>query len=277
MGDMSGEPQPTSAAAADAAAGAASPSQAAAVRDLAEIRKRHQEKFLEREAENEKNEKIEQEREKLEQEELLQNQQVQDEEFARQLAKEEEESRLHQLEADEEYSRQLADQMYGGAPSGASVPMQSFSASGHSDVPLDGSDTEGQYHQMEDDEGYRPPMRTGYTDRLIDPPQAGNYAQMQWPPLLGGEEIDELLDQVRMQSFVNRRGRAQWKTVLVWALLALVFVVFTCWLLLRMQDVGGDMDSTAGKDAGAAAPAVAADISASSTRSKSDFKSDVVS
>lgn len=199
--------------------------------DLADIRRRHQEKFLQREAAAQKEEEERARREENEE------QQRRDEELARQFAKDDEEAQLRQLEADEEYSRQLAEQMYGGAP-GGNVPMHSFSGSDHSDVPLDDSDTEGQYHQMEDDEGYRQPMRTGYTDRLIDPPHvdAGRSA-MQFPPLLAGMEIDDLLDQARMSSIIHRRDRAaRWKMVLVWASLTLITVALTWWVMFGMHD-----------------------------------------
>merc|ERR1712028_154458 len=112
--------------------------------------------------------------------------------------------------------------MYGGAPGNG----HSFSGSARSDVPLDDSDTEAQYHQMEDDEGYRQPMRTGYTDRLIDPPYMED--PMQLPMLLGGLEED-LMDQARIRSILHRRSRMlRWKTTLLWAGLTTISVRMTC-------------------------------------------------
>lgn len=149
--------------------------------ELAAIRARHHEKYREREEEAEKEE--EERRQKQEEEQRL-AQEKEDAELAAKLAEEEEQTRHSQMEADEEYSRQLAAQLnnnnapvpgagghsrsYGGASGGDSATGSEMVP-----IPLDESDSElgGHYHQMEDEEGYIAPMRTGYTDRLIEPAQ----------------------------------------------------------------------------------------------------------
>lgn len=149
-------------------------------RELAAIRARHHAKYrARREAEEEAARKEEEEAE-----ERRLAQEKEDAELAAKLAQEEEQARLRQTEADEEYSRQLAQELHtSGRPvAGAGGHSHSYGGNSGADgatgsemvpIPLDESDSElgGHYHQMADEEGYRPPMRTGYTDRLIEPAQ----------------------------------------------------------------------------------------------------------
>jgi len=219
-----------SAGAADTGAGASS-----ALNDLAEIRKRHQEKFLEREAAA----KVQEEELETKRLEEQRQQQEADQELAQQFAKEEEEGRLRQLEEDEAYSRQLMENAMpnagqtmsypGHTGSGANIPMQSFSGAAHTDVPLD-DDTE--YHQMEDEEeGYRRPMRTGYVDRLIDPiepsfvniPQFYTDEDLQIEALLRGEAGTR-------EFGVGGMRMPRWKQMAVWAAVTVFCLVIMVWM-----------------------------------------------
>merc|ERR1711963_780781 len=47
-----------------------------------------------------------------------------------------------------------------------------------------GNDLVAQYHQMEDEVGYREPMRTNYLDRLIPAQEEGLLRDLSFPPLL---------------------------------------------------------------------------------------------
>jgi len=140
------------------------------VAELAAIRQRHHERYQQREKEREEAaQKADQEKE--------------DEELAQRLMKEAEEDRLRQLEEDEALSRQLAAQLNAGA---TEHPMQDLGASGGGPPSFDAEDREpmwAQYHQMEDGGEYRAPMRTGYVDRLIEPPQ--EHLQAVFAPFLG--------------------------------------------------------------------------------------------
>lgn len=148
--------------------------------ELSAIRHRHHARYQEREQEAAESAQKEQE--------------LQDFRIAEEVAKEDEEARRRQLEADEELSRQLAEQLN---PRGSVHPLQTFSRGGVENIPLDdGSDIDDQYHQMEDGDGVRRPMRTGYLEQLIQDPApidfrqlAGDFRQVSpFPPLLAGFE-----------------------------------------------------------------------------------------
>jgi len=166
----------------------ASPMSPAALQDLAEIRRRHQQRYKEREeaalrAEEEARQEARQEAERREQE-------LRDLEIAKEVAKEEEEARLQQLADDEELSRQLAEQLN---PGGSAHPLQNFGRGNVETIPLDdGSDIDDQYHQMEDGDVVRAPMRTNYLDQLIPDQVPVDFRnQSPFPPLLGGFDIEE--------------------------------------------------------------------------------------
>lgn len=177
---------------------AASPAVPNPLGELAAIRAQHHERFRERE---EAAARREAEDARREAEERRLAQEREDAEMAARLAKEEEQAQHERLERDEEYSRQLSQQLNnssGGvpvSPAGAGGHSHSYPSSSGADaagaemvpIPLDESDTElgGPYHQM-DDEGYRAPMRTGYSDRLIDPAQDILFQGLSLPQLLLG-------------------------------------------------------------------------------------------
>merc|ERR1711865_142729 len=74
-------------------------------------------------------------------------------------------------------------------------------------------------------------MRTGYTDRLIDPPTA--RTALPFGPLLGGVRPDA--DEGDMPWRSLRSPTPPWKTALAWASLALISVTLTLWLLFGMS------------------------------------------
>eukprot|EP00927_Polykrikos_kofoidii_P068750 TRINITY_DN6406_c0_g1_i1.p1 TRINITY_DN6406_c0_g1~~TRINITY_DN6406_c0_g1_i1.p1 ORF type:complete len:224 (+),score=65.97 TRINITY_DN6406_c0_g1_i1:65-736(+) len=190
---------------------------------LEEIRQRHREAYRKREEEKAKSERAAEEMAKLEQ-------QKRDEEFARKLAEEEEEElRKQQMLADEEYSRQLSAQLNPGEDR----QVQAGNPTNIQDVPLDGSDVDlaASYHQMEDGE-YRAPMRTGYTDRLIDPPTERLRA---FPPLLSFqdgalEQSDEDARRAELQN-ASAGQQFQYAVAIRWALGGLVVLAFTTWII----------------------------------------------
>jgi len=143
--------------------------QSSVLRDLAETRRRHQQRYRARELEARRGE-----------------QELRDAQAAEKLAEEEErtreEARRRQLEADEAQARALAEELNPGG-AGQSYPLQDMG--GHGGRDKGGQDDQSdEYHQLEDGEaeGYRRPMRTGYVDRLIDEPQA-SHASTVFPPL----------------------------------------------------------------------------------------------
>ncbi|CAK0909433.1 unnamed protein product [Prorocentrum cordatum] len=158
--------------------------------ELAAIRAQHHERFREREAATgaaaAAGAVAEEASARREAEERRLAQEREDAELAARLAQEEEQIQQQRLESDEEYSRQLAQQLNNSSgsshasPAGAGGHSHSYPSNSGAEaagaemvpIPLDESDSElgGPYHQM-DDEGYRAPMRTGYSDRLIDPAQ----------------------------------------------------------------------------------------------------------
>mmetsp|Transcript_126393 Transcript_126393/g.236227 ORF Transcript_126393/g.236227 Transcript_126393/m.236227 type:complete len:128 (+) Transcript_126393:3-386(+) len=60
------------------------------------------------------------------------------------------------------------------------------------DATFEDADSAAQYHQLEDDE-YRPPMQTGYVDRLIDPPME-NWRLFALPPFDSEEDLARYLE-----------------------------------------------------------------------------------
>mmetsp|Transcript_6630 Transcript_6630/g.11475 ORF Transcript_6630/g.11475 Transcript_6630/m.11475 type:complete len:205 (+) Transcript_6630:53-667(+) len=171
---------------------------ASPLQELADVRKRHQERFQEREQQAaEAERKREQEKE--------------DAQLAETYAKEEEEARLRQLEADEEYSRQLAAQLNPGG----SVPSQpNFDGGGGRSeaLPTDDAELAAYYQQLEDGEaeGYRAPMRTNYMEQLIESPQAENLTWA-WAMLQGqGDSAREPM--VSAEPLTQRPSSPGWRT-----------------------------------------------------------------
>eukprot|EP00929_Paragymnodinium_shiwhaense_P055756 TRINITY_DN27919_c0_g1_i1.p1 TRINITY_DN27919_c0_g1~~TRINITY_DN27919_c0_g1_i1.p1 ORF type:complete len:248 (-),score=94.47 TRINITY_DN27919_c0_g1_i1:159-902(-) len=187
---------------------AASNNGLASLKELQEARNRHAQRYKEREEAA-----LRAEREAAEEAER-QRQQEEAERLAEKVAEEEREARQRQLEADEEYSRQLAAQLNPGMER----QMQEM-RNGAVEVPLDDSDSDfaSSYHQMEDADGYRAPMRTGYVDRLIDPPAMDMFQALPFPPLLaaegGGLSVADG-DDARDLELQSERGRHRVNNVL---------------------------------------------------------------
>jgi len=243
-----------------AAAGEATPDGGAEVRatlrELAEVRRSHHEKFREREAQAAAAQAASDAQAQKEAQAL-----------AQQIAGDEEEARLRQLEADEAYSRQLAEELnaLGGGNPLTDVPLQDFHSaaegggngrrpsphlqphgsgggggSGHASagdfatVPLDESDNE--YHPLEDDE-YQRPMRTGYIDRLMDPPEErfrmadfGDFHRQ-----LLGQDARALAGPGSLRS-VLRRNAPQ---ITAWGSLVCLLIVLAMLVLVLFPDESG--------------------------------------
>lgn len=181
------------------------------LQELADIRKRHQERFQEREQQAaEAERKREQEKE--------------DAQLAEAYAKEEEEARLRQLEADEEYSRQLAAQLNPGGSVPSSQPNFDGGGGRSEALPTDDAELAAYYQQLEDGEaeGYRAPMRTNYMERLIESPQAENLTWA-WAMLQGqGDSAREPM--VSAEPLTQRPSSPGWRTRIAVPVVATVAV-----------------------------------------------------
>lgn len=158
-----------------------------------------------------------------------------DEELAKKLAEEQEEERLREeLEADEEFARQLAAQLN---PGGGSHPLQDFGGGDTRIDGLPGQDLEdgagGAAHRGFDSEGYRAPMRTGYTDRLIDDAPAGDeFAEFDFAQLLSEDEgASGLIPGRGQRAQAQARRNRRWTALLVPAAGVFLLLAGIAWFM----------------------------------------------
>lgn len=190
--------------------------------ELSDIRARHHQKYRERE------EELQRQEEELKSEEARRA----DEDFAKKLAEDAEEERLREeLEADEEFARQLAAQLN---PGGGSHPLQDFGSGDDRINGLPGQDfDDAAAHRGFDSEGYRAPMRTGYTDRLIDDAPGGDdFAEFDFAQLLSEDEgASGLIPNRGQQAQARSRRNRRWTALLVPAAGVVLLLAGVAWFM----------------------------------------------